>query len=445
MMNKRILIVDDNENQRDLLQTFLTGKSFLVKVAVDGIAALKILKQNDFDLIVSDVRMPQMTGLELLEKVKELDSEIPVLLVTAFADIKDAVKAIRHGAVDYLEKPLDLDEFLETVKRLLKCDIENVADNAIKIPPLPEGVVFNSQIMREVLKDAALVAASNAGVLITGESGSGKEVITDLIVKWSLRADKPLLKLNCAAIPDNLLESELFGHEKGAFTGAVKERKGIFEEADTGTVFLDEIGEMSRHLQAKLLRVTQDGTFSRIGSNELKKVDVRIIAATNRNLEEEITAGNFREDLYYRLNIMELSLAPLRERRPDIIPLAENFGMKFNNGRKIKFSNDCIVTLESYSWPGNIRELRNVIERAVLLSHGDFITEDFLPRKLLPSKPVIVKTEGTMVEIERQAILNCLRKNNYNRSKTALELGIGRRTLIYKLRIYQAAGYQVNK
>ncbi|UDQ96934.1 sigma-54 dependent transcriptional regulator [Lentisphaerota bacterium WC36G] len=454
-----ILIVDDNERQQNLFKTFLEQYKYNILVAANGIEALEVLaeKSAKISLIISDIRMPQMSGIELLKNISDNEnfSQIPILLVTAFADVKDAVNAIRFGACDYLEKPVDLPELLKTIKKYINTSNE-VNDNEFEnqMPKIPDWAIFKSKVMLEVLKDIAIVANSDAGVLVTGESGTGKEVMTDIIVEWSYRKDKPLIKMNCAAIPENLLESELFGHEKGAFTGANNMRKGIFEEANGGTVFLDEIGEMSPMLQAKLLRVTQDGTFCRLGSSKVHTTDVRIVAATNRNLEEEIEKGNFREDLYYRLNVMEIALPPLRERIADIMPLAEFFARKFNQNSRVRFSNEAINCLESYTWSGNIRELRNVIERAVLLARGDNISIEFLPKKLtlnfnnnsiISENTESKNTQKTMAEIERQAILNCLRQNDYNRSHTAKELGIGRRTLIYKLRVYEEEGYQVNK
>ena len=455
-----ILIVDDNERQQTLFKTFLEQYNYNIMLASNGIKAIELLElqHQNINMIISDIRMPQMSGIELLKTISDNEkfNNIPILLVTAFADVKDAVSAIRYGACDYLEKPVDLPELLKTVQKYIPDSTaqKETSGQDLTLPKVPDWAIFKSKVMLEVLKDIAIVANSDAGVLVTGESGTGKEVITDILVEWSQRNVKPLIKMNCAAIPENLLESELFGHEKGAFTGANNMRKGIFEEANGGTVFLDEIGEMSPMLQAKLLRVTQDGTFCRLGSSEVHTTDVRIVAATNRNLEEEIEKGNFREDLYYRLNVMEIALPPLRERIADIMPLAEFFAKKFNQNNRVRFSNDCINCLENYTWTGNIRELRNVIERAVLLARGDVITNDFLPKKLTSNfDENAIKNQNveknsqqkTMAEIERQAILNCLRHNNYNRSHTAKELGIGRRTLIYKLRVYEEEGYQVNK
>jgi DNA-binding NtrC family response regulator len=300
--------------------------------------------------------------------------------------------------------------------------------------------------MQAVFRDASLIAPSETRVLITGESGVGKEILADVIHAWSLRAAGPLVKVNCAAIPETLLESELFGHEKGAFTGASAQRIGRFEEADGGTIFLDEIAEMSPPLQAKLLRVTQGGRFQRIGSNREVNTNARILAASNRVLEDEVKAGRFREDLFYRLNVVELNIPPLRERREDILPLAAKFIEEFAKGRA-RFSETVSACLQNYPWPGNVRELRNVMERAVLLSRSELILPDHLPTRVRAAAGTTVPPEpGEMErldEIERQAIVQALRQHKSNRTETARALGISRRALIYKLQKMREAGYQV--
>jgi DNA-binding NtrC family response regulator len=301
--------------------------------------------------------------------------------------------------------------------------------------------------MQAVFHDASLIAPSESRVLITGESGVGKEVLADVIHAWSSRAAGPLVKVNCAAIPETLLESELFGHEKGSFTGAVAQRIGRFEQANGGTIFLDEIADMSPHLQAKLLRVTQDGRFTRVGSNKELQTNARILAATNRNLEEEVKAGRFREDLFYRLNVVELNIPPLRERPEDILPLAGAFMAEFTQG-KARFSTAVSEGLQRYNWPGNVRELRNAMERAALLSLGELILPEHLPSRVRsvsatpqPAEPADAERLG---EIERQAIFQALRKHDFNRTETAKALGISRRALIYKLQRFRELGYQVD-
>ncbi|HYV27448.1 MAG TPA: sigma-54 dependent transcriptional regulator, partial [Candidatus Eisenbacteria bacterium] len=344
----RILIVDDDSGQRSLLDSFLRSQGFKTVVVGTGEEALKVLRGEQITMMISDVRMPGMSGLETLREARKEQAVLPVLLVTAYADIKEAVGAMRDGAVNYLAKPIDLDELLATVRQAT-----GLAGSApLKFSAerqLPEKVVAQSPLMQAVFHDASLIAPSESRVLITGESGVGKEVVADVIHTWSARVMGPMVKVNCAAIPENLLESELFGHQKGSFTGAVAQRIGRFEVANGGTIFLDEIADMSPPLQAKLLRVTQEGRFNRIGSNSELQTNARIIAATNRNLEEEVQAGRFREDLFYRLNVVELNIPPLRERPEDILPLANCFIAEFSHG-KARFSSAVVESLTRYNW-----------------------------------------------------------------------------------------------
>jgi len=312
---------------------------------------------------------------------------------------------------------------------------------------VPSHIIARSPLMQAVLRDASLIAPSESRVLITGESGVGKEVLADVIHAWSSRSAAPLVKINCAAIPETLLESELFGHEKGAFTGAAARRIGRFEMADGGTVFLDEIAEMSPQLQAKLLRVTQDGQFQRVGSNTEIRTNTRIVAASNRNLEEEVKNGRFREDLFYRLNVVELNIPPLRERREDILPLASHFIMELTQGRA-RFSAAVTQCLERYPWPGNVRELRNAMERASLLSRGELILPEHLPARVSAvaehTSAVEPADAERLEEIERQAIFQALRKHEFNRTEAAKALGISRRALLYKLQHLRELGYEVD-
>src|SRR3984885_13403053 len=364
----RILIVDDDPGQRSLLDSFLSSQALNTVTADSGERALEVLRTQPIDMMISDVRMPGLSGLETLRLARKEHATLPVLLVTAFTDVRDAVAAMRDGAVNYLAKPIDLDELLASVR-----NATGIAETAPPAgppeKPLPSSIVAKSPLMQSVLRYASLIAPSETRVLITGESGVGKEVLADVIHAWSARASGPMIKVNCAAIPETLLESELFGHERGSFTGAHAQRIGRFEEASGGTIFLDEIAEMSPALQAKLLRVTQDGKFQRIGSNKEIQTAARIIAASNRNLEDEVKSGRFREDLYYRLNVVDLNIPPLRERREDILPLAGKFIEEFAKGRA-RFSETVSACLEGYPWPGNVRELRNAMERAVLLSRS---------------------------------------------------------------------------
>jgi DNA-binding NtrC family response regulator len=442
----RILIVDDDPGQRSLLDSFLRGQGFETVPVSSGEQALETLRGGEFSMMISDVRMPGMTGLETLRRARQEHAVLPVLLVTAYADIRDAVGAMRDGAVNYLAKPIDLEELLANVQQAT--GLSKPAPVQFKgEQPLPTHVVAKSPLMLAVFHDASLIAPSESRILITGESGAGKEVLADVIHGWSERAAGPMVKVNCAAIPENLLESELFGHEKGAFTGAVAQRIGRFEIANGGTIFLDEIADMSPPLQAKLLRVTQEGRFNRVGSNREIQTNARILAATNRNLEEEVKAGRFREDLFYRLNVVELNVPPLRERREDILPLANRFIAEFtqNKGRFAPSVAECLVR---YSWPGNVRELRNAMERATLLSHGELIFPEHLPSRIRPVgelPPTLDAADAERLgDIERQAIFQALRKHDFNRTETAKALGISRRALIYKLQRFRELGYKVD-
>ncbi len=443
----RILIVDDDPGQRSLLDSFLRSQGFETVLADSGQRALELLREQEFGLMISDVRMPGLSGLETLRRARQEHAVLPVLLVTAYADIREAVGAMRDGALNYLAKPIDLDELLATVQQVTgqrqRPPITLSAERQ-----LPANVIANSPLMQAVFHDASLIAGSESRVLITGESGVGKEVLADVIHGWSPRAAGPLVKVNCAAIPETLLESELFGHERGSFTGAVAQRIGRFEQANGGTIFLDEIADMSPPLQAKLLRVTQDGLFTRVGSNKELQTNARILAATNRNLEEHVKLGRFREDLFYRLNVVELNIPPLRERPEDILPLAAAFIAEFTKG-KARFSSAVTDCLSRYSWPGNVRELRNAMERAALLSLGEMVLPEHLPVRVRAggsagTAPVEPGEAERLGEIERQAIFQALRKHDFNRTETAKALGISRRALLYKLHRFRELGYQVD-
>jgi DNA-binding NtrC family response regulator len=444
----RILIVDDDPGQRSLLDTFLKSQGFDTVIASSGDQALRLLSYEPVDMMISDVRMPGLSGLETLRRARVTNTRLPILLVTAYADIREAVGAMRDGAVNYLSKPIDLDELLANVQLALGTGKKTVAP-PLDFPLLPETVVAKGPLMQTVFRDAALVAASETRVMITGETGVGKEVLADVIHAWSPRVKGPLVKVNCAAIPETLLESELFGHEKGAFTGAHQQRKGRFEEAEGGTIFLDEVSEMSPQLQAKLLRVTQDSRIRRVGGSSEILVNVRILAATNRDLEAQIRNGQFREDLYYRLNVVEINVPPLREHPEDILPLANHFIVQFG-GAKARFSANVAECLQTYAWPGNVRELRNAMERAALVSRGEVILPEHLPARvrsgLGKGSPVTLLTTDPrkLEEIEQEAILVALKKHKYNRTETAKELAISRRALLYKIQRLRELGYDVD-
>jgi len=442
----RILIVDDDPGQRSLLDSFLRSQGFETVTVASGELALEALRTGGFSMMISDVRMPGLSGLDTMRLARQEHAVLPILLVTAYADIREAVGAMRDGALNYLAKPIDLDELLLTVQQAT-----GIAEHAplrfSTDKQLPGHIVAKSPLMQAVFHDASLIAASESRILITGESGVGKEVLADVIHAWSPRVSGPLVKVNCAAIPETLLESELFGHEKGAFTGAMAQRIGRFEVANNGTIFLDEVADMSPPLQAKLLRVTQEGCFQRVGSNTELQTNARILAATNKILEEQVKAGRFREDLFYRLNVVELNIPALRERPEDILPLASAFMAEFTRG-KARFASSVADCLTRYSWPGNVRELRNAMERAALLSVGELILPEHLPAKVravAETAPAVEPQDAErLAEIERQAIFQALRKHDFNRTETAKALGISRRALIYKLQRFRAEGYAVD-
>lgn len=442
-----ILVVDDDSGQRSLLTSFLSTQGFATSAAASGEEALVLLQDRPFDMMISDVRMNGISGLETLRRARLQHRTLPVLLVTAYADIREAVNAIRDGALNYLAKPIDLDELLVAVQ-----SATGIKDRpGIQAPdekPPPPGIIASSPAMQTLFRDAALVANSDSRVLISGESGAGKEVLADVIHAWSPRASGPFVKVNCAAIPENLLESELFGHEKGAFTGASAARVGRFEQAGGGTLFLDEIAELSLPLQAKLLRAIQDGRIHRVGSNREIRVDLRLIAASNRNLEEEVKQGRFREDLFYRLNVIELIVPPLRDRKDDILLLASRFLEEFSHGR-CRLSPAVSDCLKHYHWPGNVRELRNVIERAALLARGELILPEQLTDRVRSGAPARSDTSApaageSLEDQEKQVILTALKKHQYNRSETARALGISRRALLYKLQRWKSLGEQID-
>jgi DNA-binding NtrC family response regulator len=440
-----ILIVDDDAGQRSLLHSFLSGQGFDTIPVDSGEKALQALHNRKVSMMISDVRMPGISGLETLRRARQDFATLPVLLVTAYAEVREAVGAMRDGALNYLSKPIDLEELLSTVRHatgLARQAPLKFSENK----ELPSTVIAKSPVMQALFRDASLIAPSETRVLITGESGSGKEILADILHSWSARCEGPLVKVNCAALTETLLESELFGHEKGSFTGATSQRIGRFEGANGGTIFLDEIGEMSPHLQAKLLRVTQNGTFQRVGSNLEIQTNARIVAATNRNLEADVKSGKFREDLYYRLNVVELNIPPLRERIEDIMPLASQFIKEFSQGRA-RLAASLTDLLTRYAWPGNVRELRNAMERAALLCRGEMILPEHMPARILSAVPPAparsMDDAARLEEIERQAIIEALRKHKGNRTETAKALGISRRSLIYKIQRFREEGHEI--
>jgi DNA-binding NtrC family response regulator len=440
-MNRSILVVDDEIRFRELYARVLRDAGFAVQEAGSAAEALKLLSADVPAMVISDVRMPGTSGLDLLRRARGAHPELPFLLVTAYADVREAVDALKLGAVDYLAKPVDLDELLAAVRDTL--GVRPDATGEIPAEALT-GIVSESPAMRSVLRDAYRVAASDATILLTGESGSGKEVVAQFIHHQSARRDKPLVPVNCAAIAPSLLASELFGHEKGAFTGALAKRKGYFREAHEGTLFLDEIGDMPLELQASLLRATETGRITPVGSDKELIVDCRLIAATNRNLETDVAAGRFRQDLYYRLNVITIDIPPLRERTEDIPPLARYFLNKGTSENK-RLSRAALQTLLAHPWPGNVRELANAMAHVRLLSQTDVILPEHLPpavRKAVPKTEAERLTAGpnrpaatkTLEQQEVEAVTAALKETGGNRTHAAQLLGITRRGLIYKLK-----------
>jgi DNA-binding NtrC family response regulator len=431
---QRILIVDDEAAQRDLLQGFVAPLGFDVTCAASAEEALQQIRDTTIHMVLLDVRLPGMSGLDALPEIRNLASELPVLLITAYGDLRQAIAAVKGGAVDYLVKPVDLNELEAVIVDTLGNPLAEKTGRA-PLPELPSNVVFESAAMHRVAETLAVVADSSVPVLIMGESGTGKEVVAQLLHRWSGRSVGPMVAANCAGLPESLIESELFGHTKGAFTGATESRQGLFRAAHGGTLFLDEIGELPLHLQPKLLRAIETGQITPVGSETPITVDTRLIAATNRDLREAVEAGQFRDDLYYRINVVELVVPPLGQRREDILPLARRFGSEFA-GAPIRFSPQAVNCLLAHAWPGNVRELRNAIQRACLLSRGDVIMPEHLPPRLagLAEHTPSDADEGRLSQVERATILATLAECKGNRTHAAKKLGISRRALIYKLR-----------
>lgn len=448
-MSAQILIVDDDMAHRSMLKTIIKGWGYDTAEADDGAVAVEMVRTQSYDSILMDIRMITMDGITALDLIKKYNPSIPVLIMTAYSSVDTAVRALKIGAYDYLTKPLDFDVLKITLERMLdhtRLAFENEELRNI-LQPDDLGMVGNSSGIQELRSMITTIAPSDATILITGESGTGKELVANAIHSSSSRSDKPFVTINCAALSENLLESELFGHERGAFTGADKRREGRFAQADGGTLFLDEVGEIPLSLQPKLLRALQQGEVQRVGSDAVEKVDVRVITATNRNLQKEVENGNFREDLFYRLNVITLHVPALRDRQEDIPLLAEFFMKKYagKNRKNIKgIAPQAMDTLIRYSWPGNVRELENVFERAVIMTMGEYISTRELPMSLSSQEaqaPVQITqstdlTGMSLDELERKAILATLEECEYNKSKTARKLGITRATLHNKLKRY---------
>jgi two-component system response regulator HydG len=448
--SRTILIVDDDTAHRTMLRTLVGAWGYEITEADDGQAAIEMVAQRAFDLILMDVRMIKVSGLEALAAIKGINPAIPIVIMTAFSSVETAVAALKQGAHDYLTKPFDFDKLRLTIERAMehtRLKEENrTLRHRIGLAFDGGAIIGRSRSMVDLLEAVAQVAPSEATVLIRGESGTGKELIAGAIHFNSARRDGPFIKLNCAAVTESLLESELFGHEKGAYTGADRRREGRFVQADGGTLFLDEVSEMPTAMQVKLLRVLQERELSRVGGDEVIRIDVRVIAATNKNLPELIEVGKFRQDLFYRLNVVSLDIPPLRHRREDIPLLAQSFLERFalSNRKTVKgFTPQAMDGLIHYPWPGNVRELMNAVERAVVLARGEYLSvEEFKTISRLTAGPGWVTKEDVVEDfeslesIEKRSILATLEAVGGNKSEAARRLGVTRRTLHKKLKFY---------
>jgi len=457
---KTILVADDDASIRSLLKQLLADEGFAVHEASTGIEVVDKVKESSPDLVIMDVRMPELDGIEALARLKSTNPKTADLNMTAFGSSNAAIRAMELGAFDYITKPFELDKISHSVKRVLDyqdltAEVEVLRDEISSLVQT-ERIVGNSPAMQEVYKTIGKVAKADATVLITGESGTGKELVAEALHFNSNRRSGPMVKVSCAALPETLLEAELFGHEKGSFTGAMTQRRGRFEMADKGTIFLDEIGEMTVPTQTKLLRVLQERKIERIGSSLPIKVDIRIIVATNKDLQKQVEQSKFRDDLYYRLNVINIHMPPLRDRKEDIPSLVEHFLAKHRysaTAQPAAISEEAIRRLMEYNWPGNVRELENVIERAVVLSRGQIITSRELP---FGDHDAVEGEEGegegdakgdssffkkSVAQFEKDLIMKALRDANGNRSKAAEMLGIYRRLLYAKIKEYGLEGY----
>jgi len=445
MNNFSILIVDDEKNVVNLLDKMFKKQGYYTYCAYNGKEALDIIDRNQIDIIISDIRMPEIDGLTLMKKVKAVDPSIEFILITAFATLETAIEALRTGARDYITKPFNLEDITNAIDKITKSGAEEDIETLNEPDKNKNYLKSNSPNMIKLMELIRQVADTRATVMISGETGTGKELAAQALHNFSSRKDNPFVKVNCAAIPENLLESELFGYEKGAFTGACTKKPGRFELAEEGSIFLDEIGDISPALQVKLLRVLQEREFEHLGGTKTIKVDVRIISATNKDLLDLVAKGEFREDLYYRLNVVPIVIPPLRERKEDISLIANDFLLKsasISGKPPKKFSVEAILKLQAYSWPGNIRELENIVERCVVITSNDTIEADDLPAYILNPKAseqkdtFDFKLEDKMDNVEMDTIVKVLQECDGNRTKAAQILGISRRSLHRKISKY---------
>ncbi len=443
--NFNILIVDDEKDMRDSLKDLLELDGYSVDTSDSGFSALEMYKHSPYDIVLSDIMMPKMDGIELLRKLKDIDPNVSVILITGYSSIQGAIEAIKLGAEDYFTKPFKAIEIRKTIERIYNTKYLSEQNEKLKQGILRTdfpNIIGDSDAIHDIFNDIKTVAQSDVSVLITGESGSGKELVANAIHQYSDRNSEPFIPINCAAVPKDLLESEFFGHEKGSFSGAVKRKYGIFEIANKGTLFLDEIGEMPIDLQAKLLRTVETKVIRRIGSTEMTPINIRIVCSTNRDLKEEITKGNFREDLFFRLATFQITVPPLRQRVSDIPLLLENY-LKKRGINNLDFPDQIIKALQSYNWPGNVRELENVVERIILLSRLRPIDISFLPDEIRQGNFKPTKTTASygnntsLEEVERDHIKRVYLHCNGNKVKTSKILGIGLKTLYRKLDKYE--------
>ena len=435
-----ILVVDDEKLQADLLSGFLENHDYHVVVAKSGEAALQAFAEHPFQLVLLDHRMPDISGDQVLDRMKQINPAIRSIMITAYGDVSTAVRVMKLGADDFLEKPIDLAALLDKIQRiensLIIAEEAAAISKAVAESPLPINIVGQSPAMQTVLSMIRRLAPTEWAVLIRGETGTGKELIARLIHLLSPRNQKPFVEVNCAAIPENLFESELFGHMKGAFTGATANRQGRFELANTGSLFLDEVGELPLSLQAKLLRALQENQVTRVGGEAPIQVDVRILAATNRSLKESVEKGRFREDLYYRLNVLDIDIPPLRERKEDILALVSHFLKKYGASKE-KFSPEAESTLMKYAFPGNVRELEHIVQRVLALSRGHNLSGHDLPEEVRFHQAVETGTLARRLEaVEKEMLLTALERNDWVQTRAARSLGISERVLRYKIKKY---------
>ncbi len=439
MTARRILVVEDDADMRQLLDEFLRESGFEVTVVAGAEEALRESARAGFDVVVTDLIMPGMQGNDLLLEMRRADPHLPVVIMTAFGSVESAVEAMKHGAYYYLTKPFRMDQLLKTLEGALReRDVHGGAGDAG--PARPSGIVAHSEPMLRALELLRRAAPVDTAILIQGESGTGKELLARAVHDWSARRDGPFMAINCAAIPENLLESQLFGHRRGAFTDAREERRGLFQEAEGGTIFLDEIGDLPLGLQAKLLRVLQEREVHPLGASLPVRVDVRMVAATHRDLQQETSSGRFRLDLYFRLNVIAVRVPPLRERPADLEPLVAHFLAK--HGARLgragrRFDAEALARFRDYAWPGNVRELENAVERALVLAHGESLGIADLPDALreVPAHPAAPRS-GSLADREREQILETLRAVEWNKAAAARILGLDRKTLYRKIEVY---------